>query len=107
MATMKKPLFVKRLKDALTEGLKNAGIVARVAYERVPTTKLYRFAVLAGKFESLTHSERQSLVWRIAEQALPPDEQILISKILTLTPEEAGEVPTTIGTRVAKRTGRR
>jgi hypothetical protein len=107
MATVKTPSFVTRLKNALISDLRTADIPARVAYERVPTTRLFRFAVLAERFDALPHSERQGLVWRIVERTLPPEEQLLISGILTLTPEEAGEVPTTASTRVAKRAGRR
>ncbi len=54
----------------------------------VPTTRLYRVAVLAPKFKELKHSERQNLVWRITERAISPDEQMRISMILTLTPDE-------------------
>ncbi len=107
MAALKAPSFVVRLKNALISGLRAAGIPASVAHERVPTTRLYRFAVLADRFEPLPHSERQGLVWRIVEKTLPPDEQLLVSGILTLTPEEAGEVPTTVTTRVAKKARRR
>jgi hypothetical protein len=64
-----------------------------VDYEPVAGTKLYRFVVLAPKFKSLRHSERQDLVWRIAQRLLPFDEQILISMILTMTPQEAGVTP--------------
>lgn len=83
------PLFLDRLKTALVDGLKLAGITAEVDSEPVPTTKLHRVLVLAPKFKVLKHSERQDLVWRIAERALAPDEQLRISMILTLTPDEA------------------
>jgi len=44
--------------------------------------------VIAKKFKSMRPSERQDLVWRIADQVLVPDEQLLVSMILTLTPDE-------------------
>ncbi len=102
MAAAKPPAFVRRVQDAI-KAVATAGIPARVASEPIRGTKLVRFAVLSSKFEPLTHSERQGIVWRIVERALPPNEQLLISGIMTLTPEEAGEVPTTNSTRVAKR----
>jgi hypothetical protein len=87
--TKKPPAFLDRLKGALMDALKANGIPAKVDAEPVPTTRLYRLAVLAPKFRVLKHSERQNIVWRIAERALSPDEQMRISMILTLTPDEA------------------
>ena len=49
----------------------------------------YRVTVVAPQFKALKHSERQSLVWRIAERVLSPNEQLRISMILTLTRDEA------------------
>ena len=90
MAKVKNPpAFLDRLRVALVTGLKASGIQAEVDSESVPTTKLHRVMVLAPKFKALKHSERQNLVWRIAEQTLAPDEQLKISMILTLTPDEA------------------
>jgi len=85
------PSFLERLKTALISALAANDISAKVRTERVPTTKLYRLAVLAPKFKTLKHSERQNLVWRIADSALSPDEQLHISMILTLTPDEVEE----------------
>jgi hypothetical protein len=90
MAQVKNPPFVAELKEALGSELKQVGITAKVSFERVPATKLYRFGVLARKFKTMPHSERQNLVWRIADRTLPAEKQIRISMILTLTPEEAG-----------------
>jgi len=87
--TARLPAFVQRLKTALIDVLKDNGIEAKVRADPVPTTKLYRVLVLAPQFKALKHSERQSLVWRIAERTLPPDEQMRISMIVTLTPQEA------------------
>jgi len=80
---------VDELKDALVEGLESVGIDADVSVEAIPTTRLYRVLVLASKFKALKHSERQNLVWRIAERALSEEEQLRISMILTLTRDEA------------------
>ena len=91
LKTKRVPSFLTRLKSALVSTLGANGIRAEVDSEPVPTTRLYRVAVRAPKFEMLKHSERQNLVWRIAERAISPDEQMRISMILTLTPEEAGE----------------
>ena len=83
------PAFLDRLERALVEGLKAGGISAKVYAEPVPTTKLHRLMVLAPKFAALRRSERQDLVWRIVDQFIGPDDQLKISMILTLTPDEA------------------
>lgn len=89
MAKLKNaPSFLGRLESALVDGLDANGIRAEVSAEPIRTTRLYRVAVLAPKFKVLKHSERQDLVWRIAERALSPDEMMRISMILTLTPDE-------------------
>jgi len=83
------PKFVDRLRKALVEDLGQAGIKAKVEVQPVRTTKLYRFLVLAPKFARLRHTERQGLVWRIAERTLDPDQQLRISMIVTLSDDEA------------------
>lgn len=80
--------FAEKLKKALKTELKNVGIDSKVDYEKVPHTKLYRFIVLASGFQAMWHSERQSMVWRIAERTLSEPEQLQISGILTMTPDE-------------------
>ncbi|HEV8608070.1 MAG TPA: hypothetical protein VGQ99_22230 [Tepidisphaeraceae bacterium] len=85
----KKPAFLAQLRNALVDDLAKAGIHARVELEPVATTKLHRIFVLAPEFRALKHSERQNLVWRIADRVLDPDQQLLISMIITLTPNEA------------------
>ena len=90
MAKMnKRPVFLAQLKDALIGDLAKAGIRARVELEPVPTTRLHRVYVFASEFAALKHSERQNLVWRIADRVLDADQQLLISMIITLTPNEA------------------
>jgi hypothetical protein len=85
----KPPAFVAQLEKALVDDLKAGGIQADVQTEPVPTTRLYRVTVTAPQFKAMKHSERQSLVWRIAEKTLSPDNQLRISMILTLTRDEA------------------
>ena len=90
MAKVKNPPpFIEELRIALIRDLKKAGIKAQIHEEPVPTTKLYRVTILAPQFKAMRHSERQNLVWRIAEKALSPDDQLRISMILTLSNEEA------------------
>lgn len=89
VSTKTAPGFLQRLKTALVGALQANGIAAKVDAERVPTTRLYRVMVLAPKFKELKHSERQNLVWRITDHAISPEEQMRISMILTLTPDEA------------------
>lgn len=80
--------FSIKLCDALSSGLKKAGISASIATEPVRTTKLYRVLVKSKQFKSLRPSERQDLVWRIMGQNFNPDEQLRVSMIMTLSPDE-------------------
>ncbi len=83
------PEFVLKLKDALAKNLRKVGILrGKIEFEPVPGTKLYRFVVLAKSFEDMGHTERQDLVWRIADRVLSKDEQLCISMILTMTSDE-------------------
>lgn len=90
MAKLRQPAHLRRLLEALEEGLRQGGITATIAAEAIARTRLHRVVVLTDQFEALPPSERQSLVWRIADSVLSFDEKLLISSILTLTPEEAG-----------------
>lgn len=82
--------FATRLRDELIRGLNTAGIKATVDIEQVRGTKLHRVFVVADAFAKLRPGERQDLVWRIADQALSPDERLRISMIFTVT---KGELP--------------
>ena len=85
-------VFAQNLRLALIQGLRQAGILAQVQVQPVPTTKLYRVLLTATKFKNLKPAERQDLVWRIVNARFSPEEQLQISMIVTLTPEElAGE----------------
>lgn len=88
---IKTPAFVVRVRNRLRDELARVGVNADVAFERVGKTRLYRFTIVAGNFAKLTHTERQRLVWRIVDQELDPNQQLLISMILTLTPSEFGQ----------------
>lgn len=80
--------FAARLRQVLVDDLKTAGINAEVRTEAVPTTKLHRVLVTARQFKQLPPSERQDLVWRIVGRHFNQEEQLLISMIVTLTPDE-------------------
>jgi hypothetical protein len=80
--------FDTRLRKAILKGLGQAGIDAKVETEPVPTTKLHRVLITARQFKQLRPSERQDLVWRIVGASFAPDEQLRISMIITLTPDE-------------------
>ena len=84
-------VFKKRLKDILVSSLKEGGIDAAVKIEPVLLTKLHRVLVTARNFKDMSSSERQNLVWRILDGEFSPEEQLRISMILTLTPEELGQ----------------
>ena len=86
--------FPDRLCAALTEGLGIAGIRgAAITAKRIPPTRLHRVTIEAKAFAPLGFSERQDLVWRIIDRAFSPEDQLRISMILTLTPEEAQNTP--------------
>jgi len=76
------------LGKALRQELSQQGIPADVQIESVPTTKLFRVMITAKKFKHLEHAERQSLVWRIVDRHFTPEQQLQISMIVTLTPQE-------------------
>jgi hypothetical protein len=80
--------FADRLREDLLQGLKTAGIDATIDIERVQGTKLHRVFVVADAFAKLRPSERQDLVWRIADQSLSPNERLQISMIFTVTKSE-------------------
>ncbi len=90
MAEMRAPSrsFANRIRRVLREGLANSGVNATVRTEAVRGTRLRRVLVTANEFEHLEPSERQNLVWRIIGQDFVPEEQLQISMILTLTPQE-------------------
>jgi hypothetical protein len=81
--------FTDELKQVLLDGLKKAGLHAVVGFERVPSTKLVRVWVTSAQFKKMMPSERQDLVWRIVGQHFTPDQQLLISMILTLPPDNS------------------
>ncbi len=83
------PAYVRKLTSALKQDLAAGGIDATVEVERISGTRLHRVAVLSRKFKHVRPHERQDIVWRIASRTLTPDEQLRISTILTVTPEEA------------------
>src|SRR5438105_4578749 len=80
--------FAERIQQTLRSGLAHGGIKADVEVEAVPGTRLQRVLVTAPNFRQLRPSERQDLVWRIIDQEFEHDEQLLISMIMTLTPNE-------------------
>ena len=80
--------FAEKLGQVLVQGLGQAGIPAKVEFEPIPATRLVRVLLTARKFRNLRPSERQDLVWRIVASHFKPDEQLKISMINTLTPEE-------------------
>lgn len=83
------PSFLTQINNTLVEILRANGIRAKVEAQRIPGTKVFRLAVLSPQFKAMKHFERQDLVWRIAEKAVSQEDQMRISTILTLTPDEA------------------
>ena len=81
-------VFPQRLEESLRRGLMKAGIEAAVETEPVKGTLLHRVSVTAPQFEEMGPLERQDLVWRIISQDFSPDEQLRISIIYTVIPDE-------------------
>lgn len=86
---MSHPPFVNTLIEALSANLNEAGLDSEIQVESVEGTRMYRFFVISDQFGKLNYSERQNLVWRIVDKALPQSDAIKISMIMTLTGEEA------------------
>ena len=80
--------LVKDIRCEIATGLLVGGISANVKVESVKGTKLVRVEVISQQFAALRPSERQDLVWRILGGKLGRDDQLRISRILTLTPDE-------------------
>jgi len=78
----------ERLEVALREGLERVGITAKVETERVPDTRLHRALVTSPQWQHLGHMDRLEVVWRIVDHAFTRDEQLYISSIWALTPDE-------------------
>lgn len=80
--------FARRLKEALRDDLASVGLNAEVEVEKVTGTQLHRVTIIAPGFGPLSPSERQDLVWRIVRKHFTQDEDLHISMILTLTPQD-------------------
>jgi 4'-phosphopantetheinyl transferase EntD len=76
------------LANVLRDGLRKVGIDAEVDTEAVPDTLLHRAIALSSQWERLSYGDRQEVVWRILDTAFSRDEQLHISSVTTLTPDE-------------------
>lgn len=91
---LKFPAFMLRVRDAISSELVRIGIPnARVTVEPITGTKLHRITVVAAGMRKLRHSERQDLVWRIIDEALPKDRQLFIASVYVFTPTELSGDP--------------
>ncbi len=82
--------FDRKVKRILRKGLRERGIEhVRIASEPSFGGKMRRFCIVAQDFELLLFSEQQEIVWRILSEALPREELVQITTVLTLTPKEA------------------
>lgn len=88
------PAFVQNLVDAFQKNLGEAGLECEIKIEPVSGTKMYRFFVISDGFGAMQHSERQTVVWRIVDKALPQSDAVKVSMIMTLTRVEFGEEST-------------
>lgn len=81
--------FAAHVHRTLKVGLSKAGIPAQTIHVvPVKGTRLNRIRIVSRKFRDLGPSERQDIVWRILRQNLRPDEELRISMVLTLTPQD-------------------
>lgn len=88
---MPTPRFVGVLADTIKDTLGTLRIKCEIRWERVTGTNLVRIFVISKQFRKMRHSERQNLVWRIAENTLTEAQLYKISMILTLSPDELGD----------------
>jgi len=77
-----------RIKHALTEDLHKSGLEVDVVTEVVPDTRLTRVIIVSRTFQQLGPAERQDLIWRIMDNHFDSDEQLRISMVYTLSPDE-------------------
>ena len=82
------PFQAKRIREILRESLAIGGITAEIESEPVPLTRLHRFWVISEQFRRMRVAERQAYIWQLVRNTLKPEEQLRISMILPLTPEE-------------------
>jgi hypothetical protein len=81
--------FARRVVAALRKGLATAGVaIDEVETEPIRGTRLIRVTLLSRGFEHVNPLERQTLVWRILNQVLTPEERLQLIMVLTLTPSE-------------------
>ena len=80
-----------RLREVLVRGLNEVGITAEIETEPIRGTRLCRALVISPQFEDMWLSERQAVVWDIIGRSFPVEDQIRISIVVTLTPEETGQ----------------
>jgi hypothetical protein len=100
MAARRVDGFPAKVKRVLTKALTKEGVKPSILSERVTGTRFVRLVVVASKFARMGYSERQSVVWRILQEDLEPEERRRISMVLTLTPTEYGRQ-----SRVTRRAG--
>jgi hypothetical protein len=81
--------IANRIKLKLQKGLATRGVEAEISVHPISGTKMHRFYVVSDKFKRMEFTERQAVVWRIAN-SLPESDQTHISMIVTLTHAEVG-----------------
>ena len=81
------PAFVQNLIDALTKNLGDAGLECEIKIEPVAGTKMYRFFVISDGFAAMQHSERQTVVWRIVDKAVPQSDAVKAGGVALLSAE--------------------
>ena len=95
-----KNLKRKKIRSALTIGgvaIAVAVLVSLLGFDRGYQQSLtanidnmgYQLLVTAKGFGELEFTERQDLVWRMMDREFTADEQLRISMILTMPPDEA------------------
>jgi acid stress-induced BolA-like protein IbaG/YrbA len=80
--------FADRVKKTLKADLGKSGLEVDVQTEAIPNTRLHRVIIVSRQLQELGPAERQDLVWRIMGEHFSRDEQLRVSMILTLAPDE-------------------
>ena len=76
--------FAKKVKDVLVAEFPNATVALEAAK---PSKKIGGLMVWEG-FKGIEQIKRQTRLWKVLRHRLTPEEQLRITAILTVTPQE-------------------
>lgn len=87
---MKPSTINRKVRVALKKHLLRGGLPPKIVRsQRIAGTDFRRYIVVAPKFENIAYHQRQDIVWRILECAIPNGEdRMLVSMIVTMSMKE-------------------